>query len=659
MHDIETGVDALVEQNQIESISDLAWSPGGRWLAYVSQAGNMFRRIRLYDTQTKQLVDATSARFGSFSPTWSADGQWLYFLSNRHLRSTVGSPWGTYAPQPFLDNKAMVYQLALREGLRSPFRPGDELHAAAHAAKAEEAAKAKDALPDEPEQEAQPGDAPVVDEPGAPDESDEPEEVEPIDVEGLRERIDLVPVPPGNYRGLAAGKDALFWISAPTGGTAKLVGKTIAAIDADVTTLVEGVASAELTLDRSTFLVRKGNALHLIGAKPAKVKLEKTAVDLSGWRLSVDPREEWRQMFVESWRLERDYFYDRDMHGVDWDAMLAKHLPLVDRVTTRQELADLMAQMVAELAALHTFVRPGDVRDGPDSIAPASLGAVLRRDEAAGGYRVDHVYRTDPDEPQHRAPLARPGVDVGAGAVIRSINGTPTLDAVHVGALLRNQAGRQLLLEVVDADADEPRRVIVEPITLRTADDLRYREWEYTRRRAVESAGDGQLGYVHLRAMSGRDYTSWARDYFPVFDRKGIVIDVRHNRGGNIDSWILGSLLRRVWFHWNQHAGNAPMWNMQYAFRGHVVVLCNERTASDGEAFAEGIKRLEIGTLMGTRTWGGEIWLSSSNTLVDRGIATAAEYGVYGPEGVWLIEGMGRRAGRGHRQPAPRDLQRR
>ena len=329
------------------------------------------------------------------------------------------------------------------------------------------------------------------------------------------------------------------------------------------------------------------------------------------------------------------------MHGVDWDAMLTKHLPLVERVTTRQELADLMAQMVAELAALHTFVRPGDVRDGPNSIAPASLGAVLRRDEAAGGYRVDHVYRTDPDEPQHRSPLARPGVEVGVGAVIRSINGAPTLGAPHIGAMLRNQAGKQVLLEVVDGDGGDERRVIVEPISLRTADDLRYREWEYTRRLEVESAGDGALGYVHLRAMGGRDYTSWARDYFPVFDRKGLVIDVRHNRGGNIDSWILGSLLRRVWFHWNQHAGNAPMWNMQYAFRGHVVVLCNERTASDGEAFAEGIKRLDIGTLMGTRTWGGEIWLSSSNTLVDRGIATAAEYGVYGPEGVWLIEGWG------------------
>ncbi|HMQ17053.1 MAG TPA: S41 family peptidase, partial [Phycisphaerae bacterium] len=146
---------------------------------------------------------------------------------------------------------------------------------------------------------------------------------------------------------------------------------------------------------------------------------------------------------------------------------------------------------------------------------------------------------------------------------------------------------------------------------------------------------------VHLRAMGGDNFTEWAKGYYPVFTRKGLIIDVRHNRGGNIDSWILSRLLRKVWFYWNQHAGRSPTWNMQQAFRGHMVVLCNERTASDGEAFSEGFKRLGLGKIIGTRTWGGEIWLSSSNFLVDGGIATSAEYGVFGPEGEWLIEGHG------------------
>lgn len=183
--------------------------------------------------------------------------------------------------------------------------------------------------------------------------------------------------------------------------------------------------------------------------------------------------------------------------------------------------------------------------------------------------------------------------------------------------------------------------MIVEPITASEDEDLRYHEWEYTRRIEVDERGEGHLGYVHLRAMGGSNWTEWAENYYPVFDRKGLIVDARHNRGGNIDSWILGRLLRRPWMAWSQRVGNAPVWNMQFAFRGHVVVLVDERTASDGEAFAEGFRRLGLGPVIGTRTWGGEIWLTSSNFLVDRGIATAAEFGVYGPEGTWLIEGHG------------------
>ena len=178
------------------------------------------------------------------------------------------------------------------------------------------------------------------------------------------------------------------------------------------------------------------------------------------------------------------------------------------------------------------------------------------------------------------------------------------------------------------------------PFSQARENELRYDEWEYTRRLAVEKAGRGRIGYVHLRAMGSNDIAQWYREYYPVFDRDGLIIDVRHNRGGNIDSWVLGRLLRKAWFYWQPRVGR-PTWNMQYAFRGHMVVLCDEQTASDGEAFAEGFRRLGLGKVIGTRTWGGEIWLSSSNVLVDRGIATTAETGVYGPEGQWLIEGHG------------------
>ena len=183
--------------------------------------------------------------------------------------------------------------------------------------------------------------------------------------------------------------------------------------------------------------------------------------------------------------------------------------------------------------------------------------------------------------------------------------------------------------------------MVVSPIDATAAADLRYHEWEYTRGKTVDDAGKEQIGYVHLRAMGADDFGDLAREFYPVFTRQGLIIDVRNNEGGNIDSWILDRLLRKAWFYWSNRVGKAPMWNMQYAFRGHVVVLCNENTASDGEAFTEGIKRLGIGKVIGTRTWGGEIWLNGDDFLVDKGIATAAEFGVYGPEGKWLIENHG------------------
>jgi len=230
--------------------------------------------------------------------------------------------------------------------------------------------------------------------------------------------------------------------------------------------------------------------------------------------------------------------------------------------------------------------------------------------------------------------------NVGVGDVIQMINGTATLTAADPGDLLERQAGKQVLLRVRGAAGGATRDVIVKPITPQAARGLRYDDWELSRREAVDSVGGGQIGYIHLRAMGQGDINRWARDFYPVFDRQGLIIDVRHNNGGNIDSWLLEKLLRKAWFYWQGRVGN-PYWNMQWAFRGHIVVLCDAWTASDGEAFAEGFRRLGLGKVIGTRTWGGEIWLSSSNVLVDRGIATAAENGVYGPEGAWLIEGHG------------------
>ena len=208
-----------------------------------------------------------------------------------------------------------------------------------------------------------------------------------------------------------------------------------------------------------------------------------------------------------------------------------------------------------------------------------------------------------------------------------------------ISELLANKIGIPVKLSLLNKKMN-PYDQVVKPISDFSDYLLRYGEWELTRREKTDSVSNDDIGYVHLKAMGSNDMDEFVKQFYPVFDRKGLIIDVRHNFGGNIDSWVLEKLMRKAWMYWQGRAG-VPYWNMQYAFRGQMVILCDQVTSSDGEAIAEGFRRLGLGKVIGMRTWGGEIWLTGSNRLVDNGVATAAEFGVYGPEGKWLIEGRG------------------
>lgn len=625
--DQDTGENRLVQESANAGYHDLRWSPDSRWLAFVTVRDNQFNAIMICEATTGDLHDITSDRYESYSPAWSPDGKWFYFLSDRNLESLVRSPWGSRQPDPFFDRQTQVFMLPLVSGLRSPFLRPDELSRAADEAEADSEAPAPEEADDAEDDAA----------------SEEEEMSVEIEFEGLHNRLQRAPVSPGNYGQLVATEKRLMWVSWPDRHSRDqhLMAIDLTHDDPEAKTIVEGAGSYEMSGDGSSLLIRKDGGLFVIdsGAGPG-VNLQENRVPLGNWSFRLDPATEWSQMFIEAWRLERDYFYDRGMHGVDWLAMLARYEPLVARVRTRAELSDLIASMVSELSALHTFVYGGDMRGGSDNISVGRLGARWHLDRDRGGYVIDHVYQSDPDDPDRRAPLAEPHVNVVSGDVVTAINGMSLADEPFASRHLRAKVGAQVRLSIVPGDGSDPRDVIVTPIGNRAERDLRYHEWEYTRRLRVEDASEGGIGYVHLRAMGGGDIAQWARDFYPVFDRKGLIIDVRHNGGGNIDSWILGKLLRKAWFYWQPRVGS-PTWNMQYAFRGHMVVLCDAQTGSDGEAFAEGFRRLGLGKVIGTRTWGGEIWLTSSNVLVDNGIATAAEFGVYGPEGVWLIEGRG------------------
>ncbi len=545
IHDIEHGTTIFVDSSLTWEYSQIVWSPDSRWLAFVKPALNFLGQIFVYSVERKITTPVTSDRFLDHDPAWSPDGKWLYFLSDRDVTTVVPNVWDLNQPFPLIDKMTKLYLLPLAEKLRSPFEADNELTAAS---KKENDKDRKT--------------------------TDTTVQVN-IDFKGIQDRALEAPVPAGNYGGLKATGKQLYWLSwdVSSRGQRSLNTIEIKNEDAEVKTLTDKVSAYELSADGKKMLIRKAKALYVTAAEgTGNLDLSKAGLDLSGWTIAIDPADEWRQMFIDAWRMERDYFYDPNMHGVDWVKMRDKYMPLVGRITDRWELSDVLGQLVGELSALHTYVWDGDVRTGSDNIAASFLGGVTSRDESAGGYRVDYIYRTDPQEPQFLPPLKVPGVDISVGDIITKINGQPTLSSLSLEAPLRGMSGKEVLLTVVSPPSQQERNVIVKPISVQQARDIRYRDWEYTRRLEVDKAADNEIGYVHLRETATGDYGQWVRDFYPVFNRKGLIIDVRHNYGGQIDSWIITTLLRQPWAYWQSRVG-IPYSNMQLAFDGHIVVL--------------------------------------------------------------------------------------
>ena len=613
---INSGVRKKISTNQ-EGIWGYSWSPDSKWLAFVQAAANTMAQIKIYNVDSNNSFELTTDRANSLNPRWSPDGKFIYFLSDRSFTSLVGSPWGPRQPEPYFDASEKLYHIALQKGTRSPFREVDELEVNSKEKDTENTDKNKKNKV----------------------ETKESAVVVRIDQNGIQERIQEVPIKAGNYRGLEVNDKAIYLISSETGIAAKshLSVLKIGNEDVELKTMIPDITNYELTANGEKIFVVKKLDMYMVKAGTDEIKdLLKSKIDIRGWRFPITPKDDWKQIFTDAWRMERDYFYDENMHGVDWDAMHAKYLPLVDRVTTRNELSDLIGRFVGELSALHTSVRGGDNRSDTKNILVASLGAKFSRDEGNGGYKIEYIYKVDPDYPDGKSPLDDPYLDIRQGDIITTVNGVAALSVVDIGALIRNQVNKQVRLRVKRGTISKD--IIVKPIG--SEYNLRYSDWEYGKRLQVEHKSEDEIGYLHLRAMGNNDISQFYREFYPIFNKSGLIVDVRYNFGGNIDSFILEKLLRKAWMYWKSRAGE-PYWNMPYAFRGHIVVLVNENTYSDGEAFADGFKKLGLGTTIGTRTWGGEIWLHSENRLSDNGLARAPMFGVYGDNGKWLIEGHG------------------
>jgi len=616
--DLQSGSNQLIYQDGsgLSPYPNIVWSGDSKQLAFTFEHKDRERpQLMLYQLQSKQSQLLTTENYPSFSPAFSPDGQWLYFLSQRQFEANPASPWGDRNMGPAFDKRTQVYALALTQGAKQPFLAPTELSAMPNAAGSSSA--------------------------GSKDEA-KPAKAAAIPFAQLPGQLYPIPVAAGNYNKLELNDKFLFLLDYASGantGTLKTV--AIDALKPEVATFSEQVVDFSLSLDGKQLLLSKKPApdqtdLLLLDAAKAPDNLQGKALGTKDLSISLQPTAEWQQMFNDAWIMHRDSLFDPNMRGIDWQASKQRYQPLVSRVRDRYELDDLFSQMMGELDALHSQVRGSDFAKTVEPVQQATLGAELRYSN--DGVWINQIYRTDVDLPMVAAPLAKAGVDAKAGDQILAVNGQAVTSAASYHQALLQQQGKQVLLTL--KRQGKVVQTVAEAISPQQESLLRYSHWVQHNKHQVDKISQQQLGYLHLNAMTPSDLAGFARDFYAQLEKPGLIIDVRRNRGGNIDSILIEKLLRRAWAFWQPVRGKAYP-NMQQSFNGQLVVLTDELTYSDGETFAAGIKTLGLGKLIGQQSAGAGVWLSGRNLLSDYGVARVAETAQHAMDGRWLIEGRG------------------
>jgi tricorn protease len=637
--DLTTGMLTQVDRSDAGRSEDLAWSPCGQWLAYSYWASARHTAIKLHSLAAGSSTLVTAPEFRDHCPAFDPQGRWLYFLSYR----TFDPVYDSVQFELSFPRASRPYLVALQAGGRLPFEPepkglkGD----------ADSATAAADASRTHKEPPAEP--APLK-----------------VDLDGIARRVAAFPVPEarfGKIAGAAHGK--VVWTVLPIagahgrGGHKESPGK-LEVFDfatGRVETLMDKADSFTLAADHTTLLVREGQKLRAIAVKdkhgaerdpaPASDAPSRKSgwLDLSRVRLSIEPRQEWRQMLREVWRLQRDQFWVPDMSGVDWPAVWQRYAPLVERVATRSELSDLIWEMQGELGTSHAYEMGGDHRK-PPQIALGHLAAQTRFVDDEQGYEITHIVAGDAWDAGADSPLNAVGVEARVGERIVAVNGQRVSRERPPQALLVHQAGAKVALTLaagaaaVSASGTAASRREVLVTTLADEVPARYREWVERKRAWVHEQSGGRVGYFHLPDMMAAGFAEFHRYFGAECDRAGLIVDVRYNRGGHVSQLLLEKVARKR-IGYDIRRWGPPMPYPDEAVAGPVVALTNEHAGSDGDIFSHGFKLMGIGPLVGTRTWGGVIGIWPRHKLADGTETTQPEYSFWFKDVGWGIENYG------------------
>jgi len=605
-----------------------SWSADSRWLAYSRDLDSGHTAIFLYDTRAAALHQVTAGFYADAGPVFDPEGKYLYFLTKRSFKpiySDLDNTW-VYA------NTTLVAAVPLRKDVASPLAPRNDVEG-----KDEEKDKDK-----EKEKDAEKGkDAKAA--AGSKDEKkDEAKPKEPpkpveIDVTGFEERIVLLPPLPGNYDSLAAISGKLLYRRVPLAGQPEDAKSPLVFYDLkerEEKTVVEDVDGFEASAEGTKLLVWKKEDYAIVEPKPDQ-KLEKKLATQELER-TIDPRAEWRQLFDDAWRFERDYFYDPGLHGVNWNEMRQRYGRLLEDAVTRWDVNFVIGEMIAELNSSHSYRGGGDLEEGLKR-GVGMLGVDFSLEN--GAYRIKRILRGAPWDTEVRSPLDRPGVDVKPGDYLLAVDHAPIDVGKDPWAAFQGLAKKTVLLTVNSTPTLQgAREVLVE--TLEAEDRLRNLAWIEDNRRKVDEATKGRVGYVYVPDTGRGGQTDLVRQFIGQFQKEGLVVDERFNSGGQIPDRFVELLNRPLYNYWAVRDGRDWQWP-PVAHVGPTVMLINGWSGSGGDAFPLYFKQAGLGPLIGTRTWGGLIGISGVPTLVDGGGVTVPTFGIYSTDGRWIVEGHG------------------
>ncbi len=645
---LDKGTIKLVDNRKRRGVMNISFSQDSRWLAYTVAAENLFNQIRIYDATSGNSVTVTDGLSHVDQPVF-AGSDYLYFTASINSGpSQVGLDMSTQE-RPMREG---LYAMVLAATGKSPMAPrsGDEEDKKDASKDATKDGGKDPTKPDSPASADDTGKSTTpaaatgskVDTPAKPAAPPKPVR---IDFDGLQQRIVGLPVAERSYDALAVAADgSLFYLDqrqpgvsneppeAESTGNAELVRFSFE--DRKAKSLKQGVNTFSMSADGKKLLLQYNRGKLEIA--DANEKLDAKPIDLAQLGMPIDPREEWQQIFNETWWMQKEFFYDANLHGIDWQAIRARYQPLLKHVQRREDLNDLLVEMIAELQVGHNRIGGGDVhRERPTTIG--LLGADFTTEN--GHYRIKTIYSGDRWNPFMKAPLAVPGLGVKEGDYILAVNGRPVNAQQNLFASLENTVGKQVSLSVgADSSGKGARTIVVQPIASEAS--LRQWNWIEKNRQHVEKVSGGKVAYVYLPDTGGEGFKHFNRMFFSQVEKQALIVDDRRNGGGQAANYITDVLSRQYLAGWKDRDGyifETP----GGAIYGPKAMLIDQDAGSGGDFLPYAFKRMGLGPLIGTRTWGGLIGISANPNLIDGGNLVVPFFRFFTPEREWRIENEG------------------